>query len=106
MNIVLVGFQSNKPLCLVRFFSRAISCHSEHVLFTGRASRQITNDGNTNDEQASEVVIGDNAVGSSKAFMRIMTTRIAGGLHKGYNPMAPGQGLKSLALTAFRPQCP
>ena len=36
----------------------------------------------------------------------INTTRIAGGLHKGYNPMAPGQGLKSLALTSFRPNSP
>ena len=35
-----------------------------------------------------------------------MTTRIAGGLHKGYNPMATGQGLKSLAFTSFRPNGP
>ena len=31
------------------------------------------------------------------AIQLIMTTRIAGGLLLGYNPMVPGQGLKPLA---------
>ena len=35
-----------------------------------------------------------------------MTTRTAGGLLLGYNPRDPGQGLKSLALTSFRPNSP
>ena len=35
-----------------------------------------------------------------------MTTRTAGGLLLGYNPRDPGQGLKSLALTSFRPNGP
>ena len=35
-----------------------------------------------------------------------MTTRIAGGLLLGCNPRDPGQGLKSLALTSFRPDGP
>ena len=37
---------------------------------------------------------------------KIMTTRTAGGLLLGYNPRDPGQGLKSLAFTSFRPNGP
>ena len=32
-----------------------------------------------------------------------MTTRVAGGLLLGYNPINAGQGLKSLAFASFRP---
>ena len=38
--------------------------------------------------------------------LKIMTTRIAGGLLLGYNPWKAGARLKTPAFTAFRPDCP